>query len=401
MGKRLDELLEKAGAVPVFRASPERLLIAQKAEGPRVYDVDNAGFIDYLGAGGASIVGFANQFVLDAVRKVLQGGVPEGFHVPHEVELAGNLAQFLPWAGSFWFCRSQDEAFRSVLHWARETTGHRRFLVLDGGAPLRVGAPAELAIEPSNPIREVRAWDVPKITAAVTSGSAKLAGLIVDPLLGRYGVVPPPAGALAEIAAACREAGVLLIMDERVAGFRVHRGGFSGLAGITPDVAVYGAALGGGFPIGAVAFRQAEAEQPNSGIVATPHPVSLAAADSILSILKNDSVYERLEERAEQLAAGLLGLAGRSGRPLAVNRVGSVLALYFSDHQVVDRASFEATDGYAYRRLAASLRAEGVLFPPEPGRAVFVSSSHGAKDVDETLAACERVLLRLAPEGRG
>jgi glutamate-1-semialdehyde 2,1-aminomutase len=395
MGRRQDELIEKAVSVPVLRVGSDRVLVAQKAEGPRVFDVDNAGYIDYIGAGGATIVGHANQFVLDAVRKVLAGGVPEGFHVPQEVDLAERLGRFLPWVASWWFCRSQDDAFRHVLQWARQTTGKTRFLALDGGAPLRIGAPTELAIDPGNPIREVRGWDVPKILAALASGSTKLAALILDPLMGRFGVVPPPDGVLAEIAEACSDNGVLLVMDERVSGFRVHRGGACARAGIIPDVAVYGAALGGGFPIGVAAFR--EVQPPLSGFdpMPTPHPVALSAADAILSILKNDAVYEHLEKRADQLVRGLIELADRFEWPLTINRVGSVFALYLTDRPVVSQRGLKASDGDGYRRFATLLRSEGVLLPREPGRAAFVSSTHGAKDIEETLAACEKVLIHL------
>ena len=398
MGRRHDELMEKAESVPILRSGSDRLLVAQKAEGSRVYDIDNAGYIDYIGAGGATIVGYANQFVLDAVRKVLQGGIPEGFHVPQEVELAKTLSHFLPWVGSWWFCRSQDEAFRNVLHWARERTGQRKFLVLDGGSPLRVGAPPSSGIDPSNPIREVPGWDVNKIIAALTSGSKKLAGLIIDPLMGRFGVVPPPDNALQEISEACRDTGVPFILDERVSGFRVHRGGMAARLDVTPDVAVYGAALGGGFPIGVAAFQ--EPQQPLEAFdpVPTPHPVSMAASEAILSILKNDSVYERLDERAEQLVSGLHGLAERFSRPLTVNRLGSVFAMYLTDSAVTSGKDVRAVDAEAYRKLADLLRGEGILFPPESGRAAFVSSTHGAKDIEETLAACERVFLRLHQE---
>ena len=395
MGRRQDELIEKAVSVPVLREGADRVLVVQKAEGPRVFDVDNVGYIDYIGAGGATIVGYANQFVLDAVRKVLARGVPEGFHVPQEVDLAATLSRFLPWGASWWFCRSQDDAFRHVLRWARQTTGKKRFLALDGGAPLRVGAPAELAIEREYPIREVRGWDVPKILAALTSGGSKLAALIIDPLLGRFGVVPPPDGVLDEIAEACRDNGVLLVMDERVSGFRVHRGGASALAGVIPDAAVYGAALGGGFPIGAVAFRDEQPPLDGFDPPPTPHPVALSAADAILSILKNDAVYEHLEKRTDQLVDGLLELAGRFEWPLKINRVGSIFAIYLTDQSVVDRRGLEASDSDGYRRFAALLRSEGILLPREPGRAAFVSSTHGAKDVEETLAASEKVLLNL------
>lgn len=374
------------------------MLVAQKAEGARVYDIDNVGYIDYIGAGGSAIVGYANQFVLDAVRRVLVGGIPEGFHVSQEVDLASSLGTFLPWARSWWFCRSQDEAFRQVLDWLRQVTGNKRFLVLDGGSPLRVGAPPRLSIDPSNPIREVGGWDAAKIIAAITSGGPKLAGLILDPMMGRFGVIPPPEGFLQEIVEACRDNGVPLVLDERVSGFRVHRGGYAERVGIVPDIAVYGAALGGGFPIGVVAFGKEQASLEDFDPLPTPHPVSLAAAEAVLSILKNDSVYEHLEKRTDQLVRGLLDLAERFERPMVINRVGSVFALYFSDQPVVDRKSFEASDAEAYRQLVAQLRTDGVLFPSLPGRAGFLSSTHGAKDVDETLDACEKVLLQMRQE---
>ncbi|MEJ2187953.1 MAG: aminotransferase class III-fold pyridoxal phosphate-dependent enzyme [Acidobacteriota bacterium] len=400
MGQRLDELIARAETVPILRSGAARSLVAHKAEGSRVFDVDNAGYIDYLGAGGATIVGFANQFILDAVRKVLQTGIPEGFHVAQEVDLAETLGQFLPWVRSWWFCRNQDEAVRHVMRWARRTTGKKQFLVLDGGARLRIGAPADLADERSNTIRPVPGWEVERIVAALTAGGSKVAALIIDPLMTRFGVIPPPDGALEEISATCRERGVLLILDERVSGFRVHRGGYAARAGITPDVAVYGAALGGGFPLGAVAFREERLEPELEGdeMLPTPHPVSLAAADALLSILKNDSVYERLEERTEQLVDGLLGLAERFSRPMTINRVGSVFAPYMSEEIVRDQKGLEESDGDAYRRLVGGLLAEGILLPQEPGKAAFLSSAHGAKDVEETLAACERVLLRLHQE---
>jgi glutamate-1-semialdehyde 2,1-aminomutase len=395
MGRRHDDLIEKAMSVPILRAGLDRVLVAHKAEGPRVFDVDNVGYIDYMGAGGATILGFANQFVLDAVRKVIAGGVPEGFHVPQEVDLAERLNLFLPWVSSWWFCRSQDEAFRHVLHWARQSSGKKRFLVLDGGAPLRVGAPANLSIDPANPIREVRGWDVPKIIAALTSGSSKLAALILDPLMGRFGVVPPPDGVLAEIAEACRDNQVLLIMDERVSGFRVHRGGAAARAGVVPDAAVYGAVLGGGFPFGAVAFRGEHPPLDGFDPLPTPHPVALGAADAILSILKNDTVYEHLEKRTAQLVDGLRALADRFDRPLTINRVGSVFGIYLTDQPVMDRRGLEASDREGYRTFPSLLRSEGILLPREPVRAAFVSSTHGAKDIEETLAACEKVLLNL------
>jgi glutamate-1-semialdehyde 2,1-aminomutase len=130
----------------------------------------------------------------------------------------------------------------------------------------------------------------------------------------------------------------------------------------------------------------------------TPHPVSLAAAEAVLSILKNETVYERIEERAIQLTTGIEGLASRFQRPMAINRVGSVFAIYMAAKPVTNCRAAHRADATMYWRFAEGLRGEGVLLPRQPGGAAFLSSAHGAKDVEETLAACERVLLRLHQE---
>jgi glutamate-1-semialdehyde 2,1-aminomutase len=398
MGRLSDELLERASRLPGLRSGFERSVVASKAQGARVYDVDNVGYIDYQGGGGAAIVGFANEFVLDAVRKVLVNGVPDGFHVPREVDLSESLQKVLPWVGNWWLARNPDEAVWQVLHWARETTGKKRILMLDGGARLRVAARG--TDDDGVPLSELRGWEVDRIVSELESKADRVAAFIVDPLMTRVGVIPPPAGALEAIADACARHSVLLIFDERISGFRVHRGGMTARSGVTPDVAVYGGALGGGFPIGVAGFREGISEpiQKGEGRMPTPHPVSLAAAEAVLSILKNDTIYERLEERSAQLEEGLRSLGERFSRPLTINRVGSVFAMYVCSDPVVDCDGAAKIDHGSYWRVVESLRGEGVLLPRQPGGASFVSSAHGAKDIEETLSACERVLLRLHQE---
>jgi glutamate-1-semialdehyde 2,1-aminomutase len=400
MGQRRDELLERARALPELLFRADRQPVALKAQGARIYDVDNLGYIDYTGAGGAAIVGYANQFILDAVRKVLGSGLPDGLHVPQEVELAESLQQFLPWASSLWLSRNQEEALRRALQWVRLRTGRDGILVLDGGARLPVDVVGTASERERAPVREVPGWDLARIEATLSAGASKIGALVVDPLMTRFGVIPPPEGVVRQIADLCRRLGVLVVLDERVSGFRVDRGGAAAWLDVVPDVAVYGGALGGGFPIGVVAFREpAEAVMDaDNGPVPAPHPVSLAAADAVLSILKNNTIYGRLEERAEQLSSGVTALAARFQRPMVVNRVGSVFALFISRGPVSNATAVEAGDRVAYRRLADALQEEGVLLPHEPGGTAFVSSAHGAKDIEETLAVFERVLMRLHKE---
>jgi len=399
MGQHHDELMDRASLLPVLRASAADSVVARKAQGPKVYDLDNIGYIDYLGGGGSSVVGFANQFVLDAVKKVLELGVPDGFHVPQEADLAQTLTRFLPWIGTWWFCRNQDEAMREALSWARRNSGRDEILVLSGSARLRIGAGLARGGRDLS-VREITSASVERIVGEIREGAAATAAVVIEPLMTRYGLIPLDTEAVAAIAEACRDAGVMLIFDERVSGFRLSRGGAAAWTGVNPDAAVYGSALGGGFPIGAVGFdtSRSDAEPGGDEILATPHPVSLAAAEAVLSILKNDSTYNRLEERAAQLADGILNLADRFNRSIVVNRVGSVFALYLGVAKVASVTAARRADADAYRRLVSGLRQEGVLLPPAPGGTGFVSSAHGAKDVEETLAAVEQVLLRFHKE---
>jgi glutamate-1-semialdehyde 2,1-aminomutase len=330
---------------------------------------------------------------------VLVAGIPDGFHVAQEVELAESLRVFLPWVGTWWFCRNQDEAMREVLAWARRSSGKNQILTLEGGARLRIGAGSDGTGQDVS-VREISSWSADRIISVIRNGAAEMAAVVLEPLMTRLGVVPMSREAVKAITDACREADVVLVLDERVSGFRVARGGAASWAAIEPDAAVYGSALGGGFPIGVAAFNaDRDDTAPDADeILATPHPVSLAAAEAVLSILKNDTTYQRLEERSMQLADGILNLADRFNRSIVINRVGSIFALYVGVDEVATGDSARQADPVAYRRLVTGLRDEGVLLPPIQGGTAFVSAAHGAKDIEETLTACEQVLLRLHQE---
>jgi len=384
--------------LPELRAWAEQRPLLLKAQGARTYDVDNVGLLDYTAAGGSVIVGYGNQFVLDAVRRVLATGVPDGHRVPGEVDLAEALRQALPWVRTWWMCRDEDVARAATLWWARQTTSRDVVLVLDGGDAVVHGtAPA---VDRDDRLVPVTGWDPAGVADAMERRPGGVAALVVDPLMSRLGLIPPPPNVMPALEDVCRQHGALLVFDERVSGFRVARGGASAWLGVTPDAAILGGALGGGFPLGVVAFsRPSEDVADAVGVgLPPPHPVSLAAAEAVLSILKNESTYERLEDRAEQLVGGVLALAERFARPMTANRVGSAFALYMSSSPVRDQAGVEGSDLDAYRSFARDLRTEGVLVPASPMEPAFVSNAHGAKDIEETLAACERVLKQASQE---
>jgi len=397
MGRRRDEILERAGKLPELRGLNEAFPVTLKAQGARIFDVDNVGYIDYVAGGGSAIAGYANQYILDAVKKVVATGIPRGLHAPLEVELAETLLQFLPWVETLYFLQNEGAATRQALELAIRLTGKEKFLALDGGRVFEAGPglPAE-----SRRIRKVPGWNLDKIEAALTAGGSKIAGLIIDPLMSGAGLVPAPVGSLKRLAEVCSRCGVLLILDERISGFRLARGGAAEWAGIVPDIAIYGDGLGGGFPLGVVALSReiGDGERP-AAACAVPHLISLGAAEAVLSILKNDSVFARLEERCAQLVDGILALAERFSRAMRVNRLGSVFSIYFTRAEDVStHAAAMESDEESYQRLVAGLRDEGVFLPSESRKPAFVSAAHSAKDIDETLEAFETVLLRLHQE---
>lgn len=397
MGRRRDEIMERAGKLPEFRELKEASPVALKAQGARIFDVDNVGYIDYVAGGGSAISGYANQYILDAVKKTLAGGVPRGLHASLEVEVAETLQQFLPWMETLFFCESEDAAFHQALGLAKTMTDKERFLALDGGMVFERGARTAGG---SQQIRKVPGWNLDKIEAAVTAGASKIAALIVDPLMSGAGLIPAPENGLAHLAEVCRRCGVLFVLDERISGFRLARGGAAESSGIIPDIAVYGDVLGGGFPLGAIALSHSIKKDQSAELISrAPHPVSLGAAEAILSILKNASIFSHLEERCLQLTDGILALADRFSRSIRVNRLGSVFSIYLSRR--VEISSLSAAlecDGASYQRLVKGLKAEGILLPPCPATPAFVSSAHSAKDIAETLEAFERVLMRLHQE---
>lgn len=391
MGKRRDEILERAQHLPLFRELDPSVPLIHKAQGARLFDIDNVGYLDFTGGDGSAIVGHANQYISDAVKKALTNGIPGGFHAPTEVDLAESLEQFTPWVGAWYFFRDDEEAMREAVAWSRRATGRSHCVFLGRGreADLR-----------TRECRVVPGWKVDQVEATIAAGGTKIAALIVDAVSSGRGVIPAPDGVLKRLRDLCRREGILFIVDDRATGFRVSRGGTSDWAGFVPDAAVFGGALGGGFPIGALGLADGghSGEVPWRRSEKAPHPVAIRAAEAVLSILKNDAVFDRLEERCCQLVEGMQALVDRFSRPIQFNQAGSMFGVYASRDRIEHEEHADKADSEAYLRLVSALLEENVLFPSRPETPACLSSAHGAKDIEETLGAFERVLMRLHQE---
>ena len=415
MGQRAEELLSQARKeVPLAGRRGEESLLLAKAQGCRVFDADNVALLDLVGGGGTSLLGYGNQYLLDAVRRASTMGLAAGFHVAAELELADLLAEhapaFSPWAVT----PSESEAWELALRWCRRDTGRRQIVVFDGnrrGAvesfhvttagpmgvsqPMVAGIPSELA----RLVRVVPWGDAEALSHVLDEVGVDTAAVVLDPIASQFGVIRPAPEFLRTVAGATRAAGARLVLDETLTGFRLARGGASEAFGLEPDVAVFGGALGGGVArIGAVAWARRLAATPADELPGPPPPIAILAAAATLSVLRNESVHQRLEERGADLEAGVLALAERFSRPLRCSRIGSIFACAFSRQGVTDGNSFARVDQEAWGRFARACRESGLLLPARSPVPAFLSHAHGDKDIEQALAAMETGLKKMQKE---
>lgn len=415
MAPRGDDLLALAQrAAPLTAKRGETSLLLAKAQGCRVFDADNVAFVDFVGGGGTNLLGYANQYVLDAIRRASAMGLAAGFPAAAEVELVGLLEELVPDLSPWALTASEVEAWELALRWCRKTTGRHRIVVFDGNrrgaveafqvAPvgplgisqsLAAGVPADVA----RLVRVVPWGDAGELRKVLDEVGVDVAAVVLDPLALQFGVVPPDRAFLAAVEKEAHAAGALFVVDETITGFRLTRGGAAGLFGLNPDLEVFGSVLSGGVShIGAVGWRRELQANPGDDISTAPPPVGVNAASATLSVLRNDAVHQRLEERGAQLQAGVEALAERFERPLRIARVGSIFACAFARAPVVDGNSYARVDEETWGRFQRGAREHGLLLPWRSATPAFISHAHGVKDVEQALGAMEAVLKRMQRE---
>jgi len=385
-----------------------------RGKGPRVWDADGHAYLDYVGSWGPLILGHAEPAVVAAVKEAAAAGTSFGAPTPQEVELAGMLVDAVPGVEMVRLVSSGTEACMSALRLARGATGRSRVIKFDGcyhghadsflvaagsgvltqAIPGSPGVPAEIAgLTLSLPYNDLEA-----VRRAVAGHPGEVAAIFVEPVAGNMGVVPPAPGFLEGLRQICDEAGIILVFDEVITGFRVAWGGAQALYGVKPDLTCLGKVMGGGLPVGAYGGRRDLMSQmaPAGPIyqagTLSGNPVAVAAGLATLKALRQPSVYESLEEKGAWLTGELSQAAADHGAPLTVNRVGSMLTLFFNDGSPV-RSLEDARrcDLERFRRFFRGMLAAGVYLPCSQFEAWFVSLAHGAGELEETVAAARRV----------
>lgn len=415
MGQRGDELIALARKqVPLTGRRGEEGLLLAKAQGCRVYDADNVAFVDLVGGGGSNLLGYGNQYVLDAVRRTSTLGLGTGFHVTAELELIELLGEMLPQYSPWVLTGSECEAWELALRWCRRDTGRQRIVLFDGNrrgaleafhvaaaGPLGISQPLVSGIPPeqARAVRIVPWGDLEALGKVLTEVGVDTAAVVLDPIASLFGALRPSPEFLSGVEERTRGVGARLILDETLSGFRLARGGAAEAFSITPDVVVFGGALGGGISqIGAVAWARGLGVNAIDELAPPPAPIAVLAATATLSVLRNESVHQRLEERGAQLQAGVEALAERFSRSLRCNRVGSIFACAFSRKAITDGASFARADQDTWTRFVRWMRENGVLLPARSAVTSFLSHAHGVKDVEKVLSAIENSFRRMQKE---
>ena len=389
-------------------------LFFNRAKGSRIWDEDGNELIDYVCSWGPMILGHGHPAVLAAVQEAASRGTSYGAPTAAEVRMAELVVDAVPSIEMVRFVSSGTEATMSALRLARAYTGRNKImkfvggyhghvdalLVSAGSAAAGHGIPDSAGVHPDYARDTLVAPynDLAAVEKLFADNPGQIAGLIVEPVAGNMGVVPPAAGFLEGLRNVTGQDGALLIFDEVISGFRVAFGGAQSLFGVTPDITCLGKIVGGGLPVGAYG---ASAEIMKTVAPLGPmyqagtlsgNPVAMAAGVATLEELLKPGVYDRLERKGAALAKGLGTAFSEAEIPARVNRVGSLLTVFFTGDPVTDMDSASATDRDRFGRFFHAIVEEGVYPPPSQFEAWFVSLAHSDQDIADTISAAKRAL---------
>lgn len=388
-----------------------------RGEGAYLWDADGRRYIDYLAAFGAIILGHAHPRVVEAAHKAAQAGSVFGAPTPGEVALATKIRSAIPFIEKVRFTVSGTEAVMTALRLARAYTGREKILKFDGSyhghsdaVLISAGSGSStLGIDESLGVTAgVRADvisipfnDTDALRAAVERWGLEIACVLIEPIVGNFGIVPPQPGFLQTVSELARSCGALVIWDEVITAFRFRYGSASELFGVEPDLATLGKLIGGGFPIGAYGGRADVMEQMaplgavyQDGTLAG-NPVSMAAGLACLTELEESAPYERISRFAGRLAEAVRSAAAERGVPVQVNQFGGALSVHFTGQPVQDFASCEAGDDRLFSRFFQEMLARGIFLAPSIYEAWFVTAAHTEEDIAETEAAIAEAMAAL------
>ncbi|GIO10022.1 glutamate-1-semialdehyde 2,1-aminomutase 2 [Brevibacillus reuszeri] len=389
----------------------------ERAEGAYFWDVDGNQYIDYLAAYGPIITGHAHPHVTKAICEAASNGTLYGTPTPWEVTFAGMIREAIPSMERIRFNNSGTESVMTCIRVARAYTGRVKIikfagcyhghsdlvLVAAGSGPSTLGIPDSAGIPQSiaSEVITVPFNDKAAFAEALEKWGSETACVLVEPIVGNFGIVTPEPGFLEEVNRLTHEAGALVVYDEVITAFRFCYGGAQNLLGVEPDLTALGKIIGGGLPIGAYGGRREIMEQVaplgpayQAGTMAG-NPASIRAGIACLEVLKQPGVYDEFERLGAILENGIREAADKHGVTIQLNRVKGAMAVYFTDEPVHDYDAAQKADGELFARFFRLLLDEGICLAPSKYEAWFITTAHTEEDIQKTIAAVDRSFAKL------
>jgi len=403
--------------VRAFRSVGSDPLFIKKASGSRIYDADDNEFIDYVGSWGPMILGHCHPQVAKAVKDAVDKGSSFGAPTELEITLAEMVVEAVPSLEMVRMVSSGTEATMSAIRLARGYTGRDKILKFSGcyhghadsllvkagsgaatfGVPDSPGVPADFARNTLT--AEYNSLD--SVKELIGANKGEIACIIVEPIAGNMGTVPPATGFLQGLRDICSEEDIILIFDEVMTGFRVAYGGAQELYGVTPDMTTLGKIIGGGLPVGAFGGKREIMQilSPSGGVyqagTLSGNPLAMTAGIETLRLLQREGFYKELEEKSAFLANGIAHVARDAGYPIFSTRVGSMFCAFFTRGEVHDWSTAAACDTGAFARYFRAMLEQGIYLAPSQFETAFVSISHTDDDLERTIAAASNAFKSL------
>ena len=404
--------------VRAFKSVGGNPLFIKKGEESKFWDADGNEFIDYIGSWGPHLFGHNPPFIKEALLKAIENGTSFGAPTELEVEIAKLITELVPSVEMVRMVNSGTEATMSAVRAARGYTGKEKFikfegcyhghadhfLIKAGSGALTLGVPTSPGVTKGNAVDTLLADynDIESVKKLVAANKSEIAAIIIEPVAGNMGVVKAKDEFIKEIRAICDKEKIVLIFDEVMTGFRVAAGGAQEILGVKPDLSTFGKIIGGGLPVGAFGGKREimETIAPSGPVyqagTLSGNPLAMAAGFAALKHIKdNPGIYKELEERSSYLENGFKKNLEAVDRNYAMNRVGSMMCMFFTEETVVDFKSAVKSDTELYGKYFHEMLEQGIYLAPAQFEALFVSTAHSGNDLDKTILAHKKSLQML------
>ncbi len=395
--------------VRAFKSVDRTPLFITHGKGSKMWDADGNEFIDYIGSWGPHLFGHNPEFIKKALLDAIENGTSFGAPTEMEIKMAKIITELVPSVEKVRMVNSGTEATMSAVRLARGYTGKNKFikfegcyhghadyfLIKAGSGALTLGVPTSPGVTEANAKDTLVAQynDIDSVLH-LTDNDDDIAAIIVEPVAGNMGVVPARKDFLVQLRNLCDEKEIVLIFDEVMSGFRVAAGGAQEVYGIKPDLSTFGKIIGGGLPVGAFGGKKEIMDYlaPNGPVyqagTLSGNPLAMSAGYAALSYIKsNPSVYNDLESKAVYLEKGFNNNFEHFNKKFAMNRVGSMSAIFFTENEVSDFNSAASSDTKLYAEYFSGMLERGIYLAPSQFEAMFISTSHSKADLDKTIEA--------------